>query len=228
MPKGTTRNLAGNHGDPVYWFSAHHTTFFNLLTEVSGTENEPASRKRGCWWEWTGRYPPQFLHGPVLLFGCGAGESRPGWTIAPRGAYPGPGVVALPARDLSLLGILNSLVFWLYLFSSGTGQGTGGMRDQAISEFPLYLPDPECSADTDLNAAIALLVKRRLSLGSGLLNALPGSDYDQLRREVAVCEDEIDRCVSMVYGMSATDRAEAGYIVSGYMQRLAGSRIRRR
>lgn len=228
MPKGTTLNLADNKSDPVSWFSSYHATFFNIFSRVSANEHGPASRKQGCWWEWTGRNIPDFLHGPVLLLGCGGEGSRPGWAIAPRGAYPGPGVAALPARDLSMIGILNSFVFLLYLFSSAAGPERAGAWSKAVPEFPLVLPDPECSAETDLANRITLLVKRRLSLGSGLQNAPPDSGYDLLHREAAACEDEIDRDVGRLYGMTDTDAAEARYIVSMHLQKLAGGGIRRR
>jgi hypothetical protein len=227
MPEGTTARLSGKHGDPASWFSSHHTTFFTMFNEAPGAGEEPAFRKEGCFWEWKGPDPPRFLHGPVFLFSRGTGTSLPGWTIAPGGAYPGPGVIALPARDLSLLGILNSTVFWLYMLSSGRRKGTTGKRDKqipefpekGIPEFPLYIPDPECREEMELQSDINRLVKLRLALGHEPWSATPGTDQGRTCDEASGPEREIDRRVCRLYGMSENDCAEAGYLVSLYRWR---------
>jgi hypothetical protein len=233
MPEGATARLSGKNDDPASWFALHHRTFFTLFNEVPEVGCGPDFRKEGCFWEWKRPDPPRFLHGPVLLFGRGSGTSGPGWTIAPFGAYPGPGVVALPARDLSLLGILNSTVFWLYMLSSGPGKGTTGKRDRdipefrekGIPEFPLYIPDPECREDRELHSTITRLVKLRLTLGSEPWNAMPGTDQGWTGYEAPGPEREIDRCVCRLYGMSEKDCAETGYLVSVYRQKLSGAGI---
>jgi hypothetical protein len=233
MPEGTTARLSGKHGDPASWFSSHHTTFFTMFNEAPRAGDEPALRKEGCFWEWKGPDPPRFLHGPVLLFSRGTGTSLPGWTLAPGGAYPGPGVIALPARDLSLLGILNSTVFWSYMLSSGPGNGTTGKRDKqipefpekGIPEFPLYIPDPESREEMAIQSDINRLVKLRLALGHEPWSATPGTGQGLTRDGAPGPEREIDRCVCRLYGISEKDCGEAGYLVSLYRRRFTDTGI---
>ena len=221
VTEGTTKKLAGGNHDTVSWFSHHHTTFFNLIEGISGS----SPGKAGYPWEWSGPNPPHFLHGPVLLFSPGTRTSRPGWAIAPHGAYPGPGVVALPGRDLSLLGILNSTVFWLYMMTSEAGLGTNRYDKERLHGFPLYIPDPECGHEMELYSTITRLVKRRVALLPESGNSLSTGEQSRIWHEAGACESAINRAVYTLYGMSADDANAAGYLVFKYMQKLQDNKL---
>ena len=228
IPEGTAKKLAGKEDDPASWFSLHHATFFNLLNEISRPGDGLYREKTGCWWEWKGAQVPKFLRGPVLLFSRGSSDFRPGWAWAPDGAYPGPGVVALPARDPALVGILNSTVFWFYMLSSGEPSGINRYWEEGLSEFPLYIPDPECGEEWDCYASLTRLVKRRLALVPEPGNPVSGREQGRINQEAANCERAIDQCVYKLYRMSDDDALVAEYFVSEYRQTLHDTGIHAR
>jgi hypothetical protein len=224
IPKGTTKILAGKHRDPAAWFSRHHTTFFSILSKYYGSGEESTPLPAGCWWEWQGKLPPQFLRGAVLLFSRGTGRSPPGWTLSPEGAYPGPGVVALPARDRSMIGILNSNVFRFYILYSGGRTDMTGYRDRWLSDFPLYIPDPEQDEDRDRYSAIGGLVTYRLALAPAPGHGISGKEksfagavrVNGIPDETGKTDLAINRAVYELYRITAADIAEIEYLLSEY------------
>jgi hypothetical protein len=198
IPPGTTRALAGDAPDLREWFYRYHHTIAAILKK-SESMLQRGVTEHGCWWEWAGPAPPRFMDSPYLVTRASGLSGGPEWMIAPPGAYPGNGVLAVPCHDPALPGILNSDLAKFYILSSARKKGMAGYLARHLLRFPVVVPDTEETSDNLLVKKIAGLVEKRSVLVKA---AGTEGNTGAFVKRVQRCDDEIDTLVYELYGLT--------------------------
>jgi hypothetical protein len=102
------------------------------------------------------------------------------------------------------LGVLNSRLIWLFLQSTGSILRGGFMRFKTayLEPFPIRTIDFDDPEDVARHDRMVALVERMLDLHKRLAAAKTPTDKTLLQRQIAATDNEIDRLVYDLYGLT--------------------------
>jgi len=187
------------------WFSA---TYRNLASHLEPFAE--ACRKRQdkgqYWWELRSCDYYEFFDGPKIIFPdiCKA----PRFFLDRSGRYLANTAYCLGVDDPYLLGFLNSRLFWFAIsnlsipFGVRAGQYRYRLIYQYMEKVPIRVIDFTSKTDKDKHGQIVLLVERTLDLHQRLSAAAYPEDKTRLQRQIDVTDQEIDRLVYDLYGLT--------------------------
>ena len=161
------------------------------------------------WWELRAcSYYKEFEKSKILWPDI-AKESRFAWDD--KGYYCGNTCYIIPVSDFYLLGVLNSKLIWKYLVRvcSVIGDPDKGGRIRQINSYMQHLPIKKLNNDNSLEMAsgkkIRKLVKSVLTLYKDLHEALGSIHKDRIQSRIDEAEQEIDRLVYELYGLTEVE-----------------------
>ena len=158
--------------------------------------------KGNYWWELRAcDYYDRFEQPKIIYPDIGTGCR---FTLDRSGYYSTNTTYFLPSSDLYLLGILNSKFSHFYfsrVCARLEGGGTTYLRffAQYVERFPVRSPT---DSDKGCHDRIVELVERMLDLHKRLHEVRTEHDKNVLRRQIAATDDEIDRLVYELYGLT--------------------------
>lgn len=128
----------------------------------------------------------------------------------------------LGVDDPYLLGILNSRLFWFAIsnlsipFGVRAGQYRYRLIYQYMEKVPIRIIDFNSKADKERHCRIVSLVEGMLKLHQRLTDAKTPADKDRLQRQIDATDEEIDRLVYDLYGLTEdeTKIVEAASVAS--------------
>jgi len=115
------------------------------------------------------------------------------------------------ASPLYVLGLLNSraLEYYLHTTSSRFRAGYWAYNRQYIAQLPIRLPDMDDLGERELHDRLVALVERVLALHERLAakGDLHDNEREQIERDIAHTDREIDELVYDLYSLTAKERA---------------------
>lgn len=155
-------------------------------------------------------YYPIF-DGPKIIFPdiCKA----PRFFLDRSGRYLANTAYCLGVDDPYLLGILNSRLFWFAIsnlsipFGVRAGQYRYRLIYQYMEKVPIRVIDFTSMADKEKHGRMLTLVEGMLELHQRLTAAKTPADKDRLQRQIDVTDQEIDRLVYGLYGLTEEELA---------------------
>ena len=176
------------------------------------SSNDKVGRKPGRY-EWHEiqddvTYYPIF-DGPKIIFPdiCKA----PRFFLDRSGRYLANTAYCLGVDDPYLLGILNSRLFWFAIgnlsipFGVRAGQYRYRLIYQYMEKVPIRVIDFTSKADKETHGQMIALVERNLDLHTRLSAAQTSADKERLERQINVTDQEIDRLVYDLYGLTEAE-----------------------
>ena len=144
--------------------------------------------------------------GPKIIFPdiCKA----PRFFLDRSGRYLANTAYCLGVDDPYLLGILNSRLFWFAIsnlsipFGVRAGQYRYRLIYQYMEKVPIRVIDFNSKADKERHGRIVSLVEGMLELHQRLADAKTPADKDRLQRQIDATDQEIDRLVYGLYGLT--------------------------
>jgi len=144
--------------------------------------------------------------GPKIIFPdiCKA----PRFFLDRSGRYLANTAYCLGVDDPYLLGILNSRVFWFAIsnlsipFGVRAGQYRYRLIYQYMEKVPIRVIDFNSKADKERHVRIVSHVEGMLELHQRLTDAKTPADKDRLQRQIDATDQEIDRLVYGLYGLT--------------------------
>jgi fido (protein-threonine AMPylation protein) len=138
------------------------------------------------------------------------------------GHYLANTAYCLGTDDRYLLGILNSRLFWFAIsnlsipFGVRAGQYRYRLIYQYMEKVPIRVIDFTSKADKERHGRMLTLVEGMLDLHRRLTEAKSPSDKDRLQRQIDATDQEIDRLVYDLYGLTEAEVkiAEAASVAS--------------
>ena len=127
------------------------------------------------------------------------------------GHYLANTAYCLGTDDRYLLGILNSRLFWFAIsnlsipFGVRAGQYRYRLIYQYMEKVPIRVIDFTSKADMERHGRILTLVEGMLDLHRRLTEAKTPSDKDRLQRQIDATDQEIDRLVYDLYGLTEAE-----------------------
>jgi fido (protein-threonine AMPylation protein) len=124
------------------------------------------------------------------------------------GHYLANTAYCLGTNDRYLLGILNSRLFWFAIgnlsipFGVRAGQYRYRLIYQYMEKVPIRVIDSTLKADKETHGQMVALVERNLDLHQRLSAAQTSADKERLQRQINVTDQEIDRRVYDLYGLT--------------------------
>jgi hypothetical protein len=154
-------------------------------------------------------YYPIF-DGPKIIFPdiCKA----PRFFLDRNGQYLANTAYCLGVDDLYLLGILNSKLCWFAIsnisipFGIRAGQYRYRLIYQYMEKVPIRVINLSSESDKDARRRIVGLVNRMLDLHSRISTVKTPNDRDILQRQIDAVDDEINRLVYDLYGLTEAER----------------------
>lgn len=144
--------------------------------------------------------------GPKIIFPdiCKA----PRFFLDRSGRYLANTAYCLGVDDPYLLGILNCRLFWFAIgnlsipFGVRVGQYRYRLIYQYMEKVPIRVIDFTSKADKEKHARMVALVERMLDLHKRISGAQTHADKERLQRQIAATDQEIDRLVYDLYGLT--------------------------
>ena len=132
----------------------------------------------------------------------------PRFTLDTEGHYLANTAYCLGTDDRYLLGVLNSKLFWFAIsnlsipFGVRAGQYRYRLIYQYMEKVPIRVIDFTSKTDKDKHGQMVSLVERTLDLHQRLSAAAYPDDKTRLQRQIGVTDQEIDRLVYHLYGLT--------------------------
>ncbi len=132
----------------------------------------------------------------------------PRFMLDTDGHYLANTAYCLGTDDRYLLGILNSRLFWFAIsnlsipFGVRAGQYRYRLIYQYMEKVPIRVVDFNSKADKERHGRIVSLVEGMLELHQRLTDAKTPADKDRLQRQIDATDQEIDRLVYDLYGLT--------------------------
>jgi len=197
VPKGWTneRKTKSAWG----WFASEFPVIANYLLQY-----EEKARKRwdqgDYWWELRAcNYYDEFEK-PKITWGNLA--TTPKFCMDYEGYYINAPSVFISTSDLYLLGLLNSNLCYYFISRVAAGRRGGFFEYKPIyvSKIPIHVVNENSQDEVDKHNYIIKLVKRMLDLHK----RTPQTPFEneQLEREIAATDAQIDRLVYDLYGLT--------------------------
>lgn len=147
--------------------------------------------------------------GPKIIFPdiCKA----PRFFLDRSGRYLANTAYCLGVDDPYLLGILNSRLFWFAIsnlsipFGVRAGQYRYRLIYQYMEKVPIRVIDFNSKADKERHGRIVSFVEGMLELHQRLADAKTPADKDRLQRQIQATDQEIDRVVYDLYGLTEAE-----------------------
>ena len=163
------------------------------------------------WWELRPCDYYEYFDGPKIIFPdiCKA----PRFFLDRSGRYLANTAYCLGVDDPYLLGILNSRLFWFAIsnlsipFGVRAGQYRYRLIYQYMEKVPIRVIDFTSMADKEKHGRMLTLVEGMLELHQRLTAAKTPADKDRLQRQIDVTDQEIDRLVYGLYGLTEEELA---------------------
>ena len=161
--------------------------------------------KGNFWWELRGCQYYEKLDQPKIIYPDIATECR--FALDRDGYFGSNTTYFIPGEDLYLLGILNSRLARFYFSQVCAGlesRGTTYLRffGQYIENFPVRAVAFSDPVDKARHDRMAELVERMLHLHKRLGSAKTPDEKTRLEREIKYTDNEIDRFVYDLYGLT--------------------------
>jgi hypothetical protein len=181
------------------WFSTEYPAIANYLLQY-----EQKAKKRwdqgDFWWELRPCSYYEEFDKPKITWGNLA--ITPKFTIDYEGYYINAPSVIISSDDLYLLGILNSKLCYFFI-SKIAAERRGGFLEYKpvyVSKIPIHKIDNENAKEFDKHNQIVSLVESMLELH----RRTPQTPFEQeqLEREIAATDAQIDRLVYELYGLT--------------------------
>lgn len=163
------------------------------------------------WWELRPCDYYEYFDGPKIIFPdiCKA----PRFFLDRSGRYLANTAYCLGVDDPYLLGILNSRLFWFAIsnlsipFGVRAGQYRYRLIYQYMEKVPIRVIDFSSKADKEKHGRMLTLVESVLELHQRLTAAKTPADKDRLQRQIDATDQEIDRLVYELYGLTEDEIA---------------------
>jgi fido (protein-threonine AMPylation protein) len=187
------------------WFAVTHRKLARHLEPFA-----EACRKRQdkgqYWWELRPCDYYEYFDGPKIIFPdiCKA----PRFFLDRSGMYLANTAYCLGVDDPYLLGILNSRLFWFAIsnlsipFGVRAGQYRYRLIYQYMEKVPIRVIDFTVKSEKAQHDQMVALVERMLNLHKRLAAANTPADKDRLQRQIDATDQEIDRLVYDLYGLT--------------------------
>jgi hypothetical protein len=187
------------------WLTATHRNIARHLEPFA-----EACRKRQdkgqYWWELRPCDYYAYFDGPKIMFPdiCKA----PRFFLDRSGRYLANTAYCLGVDDPYLLGILNSRLFWFAIsnlsipFGVRAGQYRYRLIYQYMEKVPIRVIDFTSKTDKEKHGRMLTLVEGMLGLHQRLTDAKAPADKDRLQRQIDATDQEIDRLVYGLYGLT--------------------------
>jgi len=187
------------------WLTTTHRTIARHLEPFA-----EACRKRQdkgqYWWELRPCDYYAYFDGPKIIFPdiCKA----PRFFLDRSGRYLANTAYCLGVDDPYLLGILNSRLFWFAIsnlsipFGVRAGQYRYRLIYQYMEKVPIRVIDFTSKTDKEKHGKMLTLVEGVLELHQRLTAAKTPADKDRLQRQIDATDQEIDRLVYGLYGLT--------------------------
>ncbi|MEK6803642.1 MAG: Fic family protein [Nitrospirota bacterium] len=187
------------------WFSATHRNIarhFEPFAEACRKRQD----KGQYWWELRSCDYYEYFEGPKIIFPdiCKA----PRFFLDRSGRYLANTAYCLGVDDPCLLGILNSRLFWFAIsnlsipFGVRAGQYRYRLIYQYMEKVPIRVIDFTAKADKERHGRMVTLVEGMLELHQRLTGVKTPADKDRLQRQIDATDQEIDRLVYDLYGLT--------------------------
>lgn len=172
------------------------------------------------WWELRPCDYYEYFDGPKIIFPdiCKA----PRFFLDRSGRYLANTAYCLGVDDPYLLGILNSRLFWFAIsnlsipFGVRAGQYRYRLIYQYMEKVPIRVIDVTSKTDKETHGRMLTLVEGMLDLHQWLTDAKTPADKNRLQRQIDATDQEIDRLVYDLYGLTEEEIAivEAASVAS--------------
>jgi len=158
------------------------------------------------WWELRPCDYYEFLDSTKIIFPdiC----KKPRFFLDRSGIYIANTAYCLGVDDLSLLGVLNSRLFWFSIsnISIPFGIRAGSYRYRLIYQYmekvPIRVINFSNAADKAQHEKLVSLVQRMLEVHKQLSVAQNPNDKTRLEREIEATDRQIDQLVYELYGLT--------------------------
>jgi hypothetical protein len=129
-------------------------------------------------------------------------------TFAQSGVHADSSIFIIPTKSLYLLGILNSrlMSFALAAMREGKEEGSLMYSRAGIERASIYTIDFENPADRERHDKIVYYVNRMLELNEALSRTEGGRERNEIGRQIAATDREIDLLVYDLYRLTDEER----------------------
>jgi hypothetical protein len=203
IPQGWTVSHPAAEKKPWQWFRHRHPLIARHLLTVSEILKARV-KPDALWWEsaydefWQEPrkkilFPARFAR-PVFLFDAGRGIGD-------------EATLAIPSAGLYLAGVLNSRLME-FVFDQGARKTAPDRKFflwDDISGFPIYTPDFDRAEDLARHDRMEKLVRRRIDLEEHCRPVPAGPEREALRKKIRATDQQIDRLVYELYGLTAEE-----------------------
>jgi hypothetical protein len=206
IPRGWTNQQTGGLGNDSWdWFMLNYPAIANHLVPFAEKAKKRCD-KGDYWWELRACDYYDAFDKPKIVYPDIAKESR--ITFDEKGTVVGNTAYFIPVNDLYLLGLLNSRLIFLYFKRNaavlGDADKGGRLRwfTQDVVKIPIRPITASLSADVASHARMVALVQKMLDLHKQLSTTHAQQEIEELKRDIAFTDKEIDRLVYELYDLT--------------------------
>ncbi|WP_028323128.1 Eco57I restriction-modification methylase domain-containing protein [Desulfatirhabdium butyrativorans] len=206
IPRGWTNQQSGGLGNDSWdWFRQNYPAIACHL-EPFAEKAKKRCDKGDYWWELRACDYYDAFAKPKIVYPDISKESR--ITFDKKGTVVGNTAYFIPSNDLYLLGLLNSRLIFLYFKRNASVLGDadkgGRLRwfTQDVVKIPIRCTDSQNKEDAARHARMVELVQKMLDLHKQLSVTRLKQEIEELKRDIAYHDKEIDRLVYELYGLT--------------------------
>jgi Eco57I restriction-modification methylase/restriction endonuclease TaqI-like protein/type I restriction and modification enzyme subunit R-like protein len=206
IPKGWTRIQSKNAKDPWGWLNKNYRPITEHFKPF-----ETAAKKR-CdqgeyWWELRAcDYYEEFEKPKIIIPSI---VKNPSFTFDKEKFFSNDKTSIISTKNLYLLGILNSKIIDCFMRSiSSTKQGGYfEYKPMYVQQLPIRTIDSSNAEDKARHDQMVQMVERMLDLNKKLATANTNHDKTVLQRQIDATDNQIDRLVYELYGLTEAEIA---------------------